>query len=257
MKLRLLLLPLLALAGASAVAQQTLFEDTFGQPLPRSAGGEEADRDFNFGKDIRQSGPLAPVDYTHNGERWQAQRNSNVCRLYPVTRWLLATPGWDLDSADGTYEVVFEFGYPGATTGFASHDAGPPAPVAETVLAIGLTPSEGALEALPGSGFVAVIVRTAPGLPSVVRVDGKLAGEFEPAGDGAAPWRVKIRWKQESGTVRDIEVDLDGQKIEAKGGFTFAAPKVLFGGRGRYTPPDYQPAQLNCLNILRLEYLKE
>jgi hypothetical protein len=257
MKSRLLLLPFLALAGASAVAQQTLFEDTFGQMLPRSAGSDEADRNFDFGKEIRQSGPLAPVDYTHNGERWQAQRNGNVCRLYPVTTWLLATPGWDLDSADGTYEVVFEFGFPNATTPFFSEEAGPPAPVAETILAIGLTPPTGALEALPGSGFVAVIARAAPGQPSVVRVDGKPAGEFAPAGDGELPNQVKIRWKQEGGTVRDIEVDLDGQKIEAEGGFAFAAPKVLFGARGRYNPPDYEPGQISCLNILRLEYLKE
>jgi hypothetical protein len=27
--------------------------------------------------------------------------------------------------------------------------------------------------------------------------------------------------------------------------------------RGRFTPPDYEPGKINCLNVLRLAYLKE
>ena len=263
MKLRLLLLPLLALTVAAVSAQQTLFEDTFGQLLPPSSGDHDADRDFHFGKEIRQNGPLAPVEYTHNGEPWQAQANftrgGKMWRLYPQQSWLLSTPGWDLDSADGTYEVAFEFSHPDATTQFLSRDGvlQPPAPVSETILAIGLTPPTEPLEALPNAGFVAVNVRTNPSLPSLVRVDGKPVGEFAPGAEGQAPTRVKIRWKQEGGIVREIEVELDGRKIEADGGFTFAAPKVVFGGRGRYAPTDYQPGEANCLNVLRLEYIKE
>jgi hypothetical protein len=263
MMVRLFLFSLLALTVASASAQQTLFEDTFGQMLSTAAGGHEADRDFNFAKEMRQSGPLAPVDYSHNGKPWQAQtnlsRSQKMCRLYPQQTWLLSTPGWDLDSADGTYEVVFEFSHPDVTTQFLSRDGvqQPPAPVSETILAIGLTPPTGPLEALPGAGYIAVIVRTDPGAPSIVRVDGRPAGTFEPVIEVPSPRLVKIRWAQEGGTVRDIEVELDGQKIEADGGLTFAAPKVLFGARGRYKPPDYQPGDVQCLNILRLAYTKE
>jgi hypothetical protein len=113
------------------------------------------------------------------------------------------------------------------------------------------------MDSVPFSRSIAVIVRADPGLPSLVRIDGQPAGEFAAHTDGPSPRVVKIRWKQEGGVVRNIEIELDGEKIEADGGFTFAAPKVLFGGRGRYTPTDYQPGKVNCLNVLRLEYSKE
>jgi len=261
MKRRLLLPPLLALAFASAGAQQTLFEDTFGQMLPPSEGSRG---DFHVGQETRQNGPLAPVEYTHNGEGWQAQthffpQDGVVCRLFPLQQWLLASPAWDLDSDDGTYEVVFEFSHPDATSHFLAADetGRPPAPNTETILAVGQTPPTQPLDSLPFSRSIAVIVRTDPDLPSLIRVDGQPAGEFAPGTKDGPPNKAMIRWKQEGGTVSNIEIELDGEKIEADGGFTFAAPKVLFGGRGRYTPTDYQPGKVNCLNVLRLEYSKE
>jgi hypothetical protein len=260
MKRRLLLPPLLALTVATAGAQQTLFEDTFGQLLPRS----EASRgDFQVGKETRQNGPLAPVEYTHNGEGWQAQthfwpKEGIVCRLFPVMHWLLATPGWELDPADGTYEIVFEFSHPDAASHHLVGDevGRPPAPNSETVLLVGEALPGGAAEKLPARG-IAVGVRTSPDLPSFVRIDGKPAGEFAAGTKGQPPHSVKVRWTQEGGTIRNIEVELDGQKIESDGGFTFAAPKVLFGGRGRFNTPDYEPGKANCLNVLRLAYRKE
>jgi hypothetical protein len=260
MKRRLLLPPLLALAVASAGAQQTLFEDAFGQLLPRTV---ESRGDFQVGKEIRQSGPLAPVEYTHNGEGWQAQthfwpQDGVVCRLFPVQPWLLATPGWELDQADGTYEVVFEFGHPDATSHFLAADetGHPPASSAETVLVVGEALPGGETDKLPARG-IAVVVRTSPDLPSLVQVDGKPAGEFAAGTKGQPPHTIKVRWKQSGGVIGDIVVELDDQKIEASGGFTFAGPKVLFGGRGRYTPPDYEAGNLNCLNVLQLSYSKE
>jgi hypothetical protein len=250
-----LLLALLTLTVTTAGAQQTLFEDTFGQMLPRSV---ESRGDFHVGKETRQNGPLAPVEYTHNGENWQAQthffpQDGVICRLFPKAEWLLAAPGWDLDSADGTYEVVFEFSHPEAASHFlAQDDTGrPPAPVAETMVVVGQT--------LPTSGksSISIVARTAPGLPSLFMVDGQPAGEFAAHTDGPSPRVVKIRWKQEGGVVRDIEAELDGEKIQADGGFAIAGPKVLFGGRGRFTPPDYEPGRINCLNVLRFEYIKE
>lgn len=245
----------------SASAQQALFEDTFGQTLPRS---EQSRGDFHVGKEARQSGPLAPVEYTHNGEDWQAQthffpQDGVVCRLFPLQPWLLATPAWELDSADGTYEVVFEFSHPDETTHYLAHDdtGRPPAPNSETILIVGQAPPH---QATGGQGHpqsISVVVRTDPGLPSLVRVNGQTAGEFAPGTKGQPPHTVTIRWKQEGGVVRDIVAALDGQEIEADGEFTFTAPKVLFGGRGRFTPLDYEPGKVNCLNVLRLTYTKK
>jgi hypothetical protein len=241
----------------TASAQQTLFKDTFGDLLPRFT---ESRGDFHVGKEVRQSGPLAPVDYTHNGEGWQAQTHfwpadGVICRLFPVKPWLLATPGWELDQADGTYQVVFQFSHPNATSHFLAADetGRPPASNAETVLVVGEALPGGETDKLPARG-IAVVVRTSPDLPSLVRVDGKPAGQFTA---DQSPHTVKVRWRQSGGVIRDIVVELDDQKIGADGGFTFTAPKVLFGGRGRYTPPDYEAGKLNCLNILRLEYIKE
>ena len=90
-----------------------------------------------------------------------------------------------------------------------------------------------------------------------MQVDGKPAGEFAAGTKGQPPHTIKVRWKQSGGVIGDIVVELDDQKIEASGGFTFAGPKVLFGGRGRYTPPDYEAGNLNCLNVLQLSYSKE
>lgn len=255
-----LLFPVLALTLASAGAQQTLFEDTFGQMLPRS---EDSRGDFHVGKEIRQGGPLSPAEYSHNGQDWQAQtqfwpKDGVVCRLFPLQSWLLATPAWELDPADGIYEVVFEFGHPDATSNhLTQEDTGrPPAQNAETVLVVGETLPGGEADKLPARG-IAVVVRTSPDLPSFLLVDGKPAGEFAAGAKGQPPHTVKVRWKQSGGVIGDIVVELDDRKIEADGGFTFAGPKVLFGGRGRYVPPDYEAGDLQCLNVLRLEYLKE
>jgi len=253
-------LALLTLTVTTAGAQQTLFEDTFGQLLPRS---EDSRGDFHVLKETRQNGPLAPVEYTHNGEGWQAQthffpQDGVVCRLFPVMRWLLATPGWELDPADGTYEIVFEFSHPDAASHHLVGDevGRPPAPNSETVLLVGEALPGGAAEKLPARG-IAVVVRTSPDLPSYVRVDGKPAGEFAAGTKGQPPHTIKVRWKQSGGVIGDIVVELDEQKIEADGGFTFAAPKVLFGGRGRFNTPDDELGKANCLNLLRLEYIKE
>jgi hypothetical protein len=258
---RCILPSLLALTVASAGAEQTLFEDTFGQMLPRSV---ESRGDFHVAKEIRQRGPLAPAAYAHNGEGWQAQthffpQDGVVCRLFPNAEWLLASPAWELDSADGSYEVVFEFSHPEARSHHLAQDeAGrPPAPNSETVLAIGQAQPGQPLDSLPLARSIAVIVRTDAASPSLVRIDGKPAGEFAAGTKGEPPHVVKIRWKQEGGVVSDIETELDGQKIQADGGFTFAGPKVLFGGRGRFTPPDYEPGKVNCLNVLRLAYTKD
>jgi hypothetical protein len=261
MKRRLLFPFLLALTVTTGSAQQTLFEDTFGQSLPRTV---ESRGDFHVGKETRQSGPLAPVEYTHNGEEWQAQTHfwpadGVICRLFPVRPWLLASPGWELDQADGTYEVVFQFGHPDATSHFLAADetGRPPAPNSETVLLVGQTPAGQTLDNLPLARSIAISVRTDSNLPSLVRIDGKPAGEFAPGTKGQPPHTIKIRWKQSGGVIGDIAVELDEQTIEADGGFSFAGAKVLFGGRGRYTPPDYEAGNLNCLNVLRLEYSKE
>lgn len=102
-----------------------------------------------------------------------------------------------------------------------------------------------------------MVVRTSPDQPSFVRINGKPAGEFAAGTKGQPPHTIKVRWKQSGGVIGGIVVELDEQKIEADGGFSFAAPKVLFGGRGRFNTPDYEPGKVNCLNILRLEYIKE
>jgi hypothetical protein len=198
------------------------------------------------------------VEYTHNGEGWQAQtqfwpKEGVVCRLFPVMPWLLATPGWELDPADGTYEIVFEFSHPDAASHHLVGDevGRPPAPVAETILEVGQT------QPTPGKSSVSIVVRTNPGLPSLFMVEGQKAGEFAANPAAPSPRVVKIRWKQKGGWVSNIQAELYGKKLQADGGFILAGAKILFGGRGRYTPADYQPGKQNCLNILRLEYIKK
>jgi hypothetical protein len=88
-------------------------------------------------------------------------------------------------------------------------------------------------------------------------VDGQRAGEFAANPAAPSPRVVKIRWKQKGGWVSNIQAELNGKKLQADGGFILAGAKILFGGRGRYTPSDYQPGKQNWLNILRLEYINK
>jgi hypothetical protein len=115
------LIALFAASVATADAEQMLFEDTFGQSLPRNNGSRDAGHGWEGGTELRQSGPLAPVKYTHNGAEWRVQNQLNdlakgvESRFFTLPdKWLLVGPAWELDSADGSYEVVFEFSPPDA-----------------------------------------------------------------------------------------------------------------------------------------------
>jgi hypothetical protein len=261
MKVRFLFLPLLALAVSSAGAQQTLFEDAFGQLLPRTV---ESRGDFHVGKEVRQSGPLAPAAYALSGEGWQAQTHfiateGVLCRLFPRKEWLTAVPAWELDSADGTYEVVFEFSAPDENTLRLAQDPEnrPPALTAETMLVIGLAELPAVDDKKPLRQCISLAYRARADTPSLLRVNGRAAGNLQIDSAGAGPRTMKIRWKQEGGVVRDIDAELDGQKVEADGGFSFAAPKVMIATRGRHQPEGYEVGTINCLNVLRLSYAKE
>lgn len=253
----LLLVALLSLAVATGRAGQTLFEDYFGQRLPRAL---ESRGDFNKGTDQRQSGSLAPADYAHNGEDWQAQTQFNaaegaVCRLFPLQTWLVASPAWELDAADGNYEVVFEFSHPDGTTQKQTDQNKPPAPTTETILLLGQGTPDGATQLQPANGL-AVVYRTNPEMPSLLWMFGQQVGEFRPTPTGETRHTIKLRWRQEGGSMRDIEAELDGATMKDPGGFSLSTPKLLFGARGRYAT-DYEASGVNCLNVLQLTYTKK
>jgi hypothetical protein len=216
-----------------------------------------------MGTDSRQTGPLAPVDYTHNGEEWQAQTQFNpvggvVCRLFPNQPWVAASPAWEMDSRDGTYEVVFKFSHPNELTPHLGGDEfnRPPAATGETLLLIGQSVPDETDELQLNEGF-GVIHRSNPDLQSLLWIGGKQWGEFEPGEAEEITHTIRLRWTQLGGVVRDIEAELDGQILKDEGGFSLAAPKVQFGGRGRFIPGDYEAAGINCLNILQLTYSKK
>jgi hypothetical protein len=252
----LLLVALLSLAVTTGHAGQTLFEDYFGQRLPRAL---ESRGDFNTGTDQRQSGSLAPADYTHNGEDWQAQTQFNaaegaVCRLFPSQTWLVASPAWELDAADGRYEIVFEFSHPDSTTQQQTDQNKPPAPTTETVLLLGQGLPDPAAQLQPANGL-AVVYRTNPELPSLLLMFGQQVGEFRPTATGENHHTIKLRWRQEGGAMRDIEAELDGVTLKDDGVYSLATPKLLFGARGRYAT-DYEASGVSCLNVLQLSYTK-
>lgn len=261
MKCCLVLPVIFALAVSTAGAQQTLFEDAFGQSLPRTV---ESRGDFHVGKEVRQTGPLAPAAYALSGEGWQAQTHFNategvLCRLFPRKEWLTAVPAWELDPADGTYEVVFEFSAPDENTLRLAQDPEnrPPALTAETMLVIGLAELPVVDDKKPLRQCISLAYRAKADAPSLLRVDGRVAGNLQVDTTGAGPRTMKIRWKQESGVVGDIDAELDGNKLQADGGFSFAAPKVIMATRGRHQPEGYEVGKINCLNVLRLSYAKE
>jgi hypothetical protein len=252
-----LFLSLLALSSLTTRAETILFQDSFGESLPHT---KESRGKLNFDTERRQVGPLAPVDYTHNGEGWQAQTQFNaaegvICRLFPRKSWLVAHPEWELDAGDGSYEVVFAFSLPDETSRNLGQDQAPPAPVAETILLIGQEAPDGAGELLLDKGF-GVIHRTDPEQNSQLWVHGQVVEEFEPGPEDEGPHTIKIRWKQEGGMVKDIEAELDGQILKDAGGFSPGAPKVQFGGRGRLST-DYEASSLNAVHILQLTYAKK
>jgi hypothetical protein len=251
------LIPLLSLTAVANAGDTILFEDTFGQTLPRNSLSRG---DFNVGTDSRQSGPLAPVNYTHNGESWQAQTQFNpvegvVCRLFPKQPWLAASPEWELDSSDGTYEMVLEFSLPNEFSPHQNAENKPGAPVAEALLLIGQSVPEGAEELRLNQGF-AVNYRANPDQPSLFWVYGQNVGEFEPTREGETQHTIKIRWTQKDRVVSDIEAELNGEIVKDQGGFSLEDPKVQFGGRGRLRT-DYDVAGINCVNILQLTYSKK
>jgi len=261
---RSFLVAFLAASVATVDAEQMLFEDTFGQSLPRNMGSRDAGHSWEGGTELRQSGPLAPVKYTHNGAEWRVQNQLVVLAKGVESRfftlpdeWLLVGPAWELDSADGSYEVVFEFSQPDANSQTAGgKEKRPPASAAEAVLVIGQ--EQTAAGNLPDPQSIAVVVQTDPGVPSSVWVDGGEAAAFEPNPAGPSVRVVTIRWKQEKGVVSDIEAELDGQTIKISQTLPsgFGAPKVQIGGRGRRTP-DYEASHFNCLTALRLAYAKK
>lgn len=255
-----LLLSVLLFGMSPLIGGEILFEDTFGQSLPRS---EEIRGDFNVETELRQSGALAPKKYTHNGLGWQAQtqfwpRDGVICRLFPRSTWLAASPAWELDTSDGTYEVVFTFSHPNQDATHLS-DADlqrPPAPVAETILIIGQPAPEGEDELQIADGIV-VVQRTSTELPSIFRIGGQQIGEFDPAEEWDGEHTIKIRWTQKGGTVSNIEAECNGQVIKDDGKFSIAAPTVQFGGRGRFNPMEYETGGISCLNVRQLTYSKE
>jgi len=257
MKILCVLIPLISLVTVATGGDTILFEDTFGQSLPRNPLSRG---DFNVATDSRQSGALAPVDYTHNGEGWQAQTQFNpvdgvVCRLFPKQPWLAASPGWELDSSDGTYEMEFEFSLPGEFSPHQNAENKPAAPVGETFLLIGQYAPEVAEELRLDRGF-GVIHRSNPQISSLFWVDGQSVGEFEPGQEGENHHRIKIRWSQKDRVVSDIEAELNGETLKERGGFSLENMNVLFGGRGRLQT-DYDVAGINSVNILQLRYSKK
>jgi hypothetical protein len=260
MKFPSFLLSVLFLGMSPLIGGEILFEDTFGQSLPR---GPESRGDFNVETEARQSGPLAPKKYTHNGEDWQAQtqfwpREGVICRLFPRSTWLAANPAWQLDTSDGTYEVVFTFSHPNqnSTQLNAADSQRPPAPVAETIVIIGQPAPEGEEELRITDGIV-VVQRTSTANPSLFRIGGQQVGEFDPAEEWCGEHTIKIRWTQKGGTVSNIEAECNGQVVKDDGGFPLAAPTVQFGGRGRFGEMGYETSGINCLNVLQLTYSKE
>jgi hypothetical protein len=257
MHVPLLIAVLLSLAVTTGSAGETLFDDAFGQRLPRAL---ESRGNFNAGTDQRQSGPLSPADYTHNGEDWQAQTQFNaaegaVCRLFPLQTWLVASPAWELAAADGNYEVVFEFSHPDSTTQKQTDQNKPPAPSTETVLLLGQGVPDGADQLQPSNGL-AVVYRTNPEVPSLLWMFGQKVGEFRPKPTGENRHTIKLRWRQEGGSMRDIEAELDGETLKDPGGFSLSTPKLLFGTRGRYAT-DYEASGVTCVNVLQLTYTKK
>ncbi len=254
-----LLACVLTLTMVTAAAGETLFEDTFGQSLERS---KESRGKFNAGSEQRQSGPLAPTEYALNGEGWQGQTHFNptdgvVCRLLTRQPWLLATPAWELQSDDGNYEITFEFGFPteGATpVGVRDEQPRTPVPPAETLLTIGQEMPAVADTKPPDQG-IALIHRSGAGLPSVLMIRGKRAGEFSPGPPDELQHVMKFRWQQAGGVVQDLEAELNGQTIQADGGFTLPARKLMIGARGRQA--NTEPLSIGCLNLLSLQYSKK
>jgi hypothetical protein len=255
-----LLFSVLFLGISPLIGGGILFEDTFGQSLPR---GPESRGDFNVETEARQSGPLAPKKYTHNGEGWQAQtqfwpQDGVICRLFPSANWLAASPAWELDTSDGTYEVVFTFSHPNQDSTHLS-DADlqrPPAPVAETIVIIGQPAPAGDEELRIADGIV-VVQRTSTDHPSTLQIDGQQIGEFDPAAQWDGEHTIKIRWTQKGGIVSNIEAECNGQVVKDVGGFSLTAPTFQFGGRGRFNATDYETGGINCLNVLQLTYSKE
>jgi len=257
MRIPLLFASVLALSSLATGAETILFQDSFGQLLHRS---KESRGKFNVGTDRRQSGPLAPVDYSHNGEGWQAQTQFHrtegvVCRLFTKKSWLVAHPEWELDPGDGNYEVVFEFSLPDEMSRNIGRDQTPAAPAAETILMIGQEVPDGNRELLLDKGF-GVIHRSDPEQASQLWVYGQVVEEFQPVPEDEGPRIIKIRWKQKDGIVKDIEGELDGQILKNDGGFSPGAPTVQFGGRGRLRAGQ-EVSPLGAVQVLQLTYAKK
>lgn len=223
-------LVLIAAVVAPAAAETVLFEDGFEVADPTALESEElARRNINLDAGQRQSGSMAPTEYSVNGAAWQYQlswiRGQTSLRMFPMA-WhgLALAPGWKLDPLPGNYALSLKL----------ARD-GPNVFPGTFWIALGAGDSqlgEGAVPNLSGSLMLRVTSHPEPSVELLhdgIELAAQSGPEFAEAGT------YTLRWSQESpGAIANVEVLLDGQNVlRHEGSIFLKGEAVVLDARAR------------------------
>jgi hypothetical protein len=251
---RILLSMALGLAVAPMTQAKTLlFEDDF-QVLDKSALLDpESRKDINREATTRQTGSLAPTQYSSNGAPWQQQlyagpgylgAQGGVLRLFPMAhRDLIVSPGWNLKEEAGVYSLDLWIRK-------AQADALP----ARIFVALGASSgplNEGTPDVLGGALVLQALMDPEPTLQLIQ--DGAEVSSAVPCPNFAAGGDLAIRWKQNGPLeISNIEVECDGITIlRHEGSVSVGGGNVGFGARIASGQGDRQGFGILVIDVFR------
>jgi hypothetical protein len=240
-------------SAAPLQAETLLFDDEF-QVTDQAALDEDGGRqEINREAAQRQTGSLAPTEYSSNGQPWQQQllagQGGVRLALFPMKQKpLLLSPKWSMEEAAGDYTLELRI---------LPNRGGEDTP--DTILVALGAESGQLLEGMTNilGGALVLEISRLPEPTMVLKRDGVPVSDavlfqgLESGGD------LAVRWKQNAGRkITKVEVLLNGDSIlDHEEDLTVVGGNVAFGAL--MGPEQYLPKGFGALVIGLLRYTRE